>query len=93
MPGRPGISITNLFIAASLCSSAPAWRARSPDDRAIYEHAIAGAGVASEEALFLDDRPENIEGARQAGMKAELFTTWEDFVIEMPGRYQLPAPH
>jgi putative hydrolase of the HAD superfamily len=60
--------------------------------RAIYDHAIAGAGVAPEESLFLDDRPENIEGAVQAGMHAELFTTWENFVREMPKRYRLPVP-
>jgi putative hydrolase of the HAD superfamily len=60
--------------------------------RAIYEHAIRGADVAPEESLFLDDRPENVEGAVQAGMQAELFTTWEDFVIEMPARYGLPSP-
>jgi len=49
-------------------------------DREIYEYALRGLGVAPAEALFLDDRPENVEGARAIGLHAELFTTWEDFV-------------
>jgi putative hydrolase of the HAD superfamily len=59
--------------------------------REIYEDAVHGVGVAPDEALFLDDRSENIEGAREAGLLAELFTTWEEFAAEMPGRYGLPA--
>ncbi len=60
--------------------------------REIYEDAIRGAGVNPEESLFLDDRPENIRGAIDAGMQAELFTKWEEFVKEMPARYGLPTP-
>ncbi len=60
--------------------------------REIYEDSVRGAGVAAGECLFLDDRPENIEGARVAGLHAELFTTWEDFVDAMPAKYALPAP-
>src|SRR5258708_7122367 len=61
-------------------------------DAAIYEDAIRGVGVPPAEALFLDDRPENVEGARAAGLHAELFETWEKFVEEIPARYGLPAP-
>jgi putative hydrolase of the HAD superfamily len=61
-------------------------------EREIYDDAVRGAGVPAGECLFLDDRSENIEGAHAAGLKAELFTTWEEFVAEMPGRYGLPAP-
>lgn len=46
--------------------------------RRIYEHAVEGLGVAADEALFLDDRPENVAGARAAGLKAELYSSWED---------------
>ena len=60
--------------------------------REIYEDAIRGLGVRAGEALFLDDRIENIEGAREAGLEAELFVSWEDFVDEIPGRYGLPEP-
>ena len=48
-------------------------------EREIYEYALRGLGVAPAEALFLDDRPENIEGARGVGLRTELFTTWEEF--------------
>jgi putative hydrolase of the HAD superfamily len=58
--------------------------------REIYEDAVRGVGVEPGEALFLDDRSENIDGAREAGLVAELFTTWEEFA-ETPARYGLPA--
>ena len=57
---------------------------------AIYEHSFRGLGVAPEETLFIDDKQENVDGARAVGMKAELFTTWEEFVRDVPGRYGLP---
>ncbi len=57
---------------------------------AIYHVAAQGAGVAPEEALFLDDKPENVEGARAIGMQAELYSTWEAFLAEAAGRYKLP---
>jgi FMN phosphatase YigB (HAD superfamily) len=41
--------------------------------------------------LFIDDKIENVEGARAVGMHAELFTTWEEFV-NVPERYGLPKP-
>jgi putative hydrolase of the HAD superfamily len=59
---------------------------------AIYEHSFRGLGVAPEETLFIDDKIENVEGARAVGMQAELFTTWEEFVREVPRRYGLPEP-
>ena len=59
---------------------------------AIYEHSFQGLGVAPEETLFIDDKIENVEGARAAGMHAELFTTWEEFAGEVPRRYGLPEP-
>ena len=59
---------------------------------AIYEHSFRGLNVAPEETLFIDDRQENVDGAREVGMQAELFTTWEDFVREVPRRYRLPEP-
>jgi putative hydrolase of the HAD superfamily len=62
-------------------------------DRAIYEHAIQGLGIQPGEALFLDDRAENVEGAIAAGLRAALYSTWEDFVADgIAERYGLPAP-
>jgi putative hydrolase of the HAD superfamily len=58
----------------------------------IYRYAVRGLGVAPEEALFLDDRPENVEGARAIGLHAEIFTTWEEFEEQHQPRYPLPAP-
>lgn len=59
----------------------------------IYRYAIRGLGVAPEEALFLDDRPENVEGARAIGLHAEVFTTWEEFLARHHARYSLPSPN
>ena len=59
---------------------------------AIYQNAVQGLGVAPDEALFLDDRPANVEGARATGLAAEIFTSWEDFLANGRGRYELPEP-
>lgn len=58
----------------------------------IYQHAIEGLGVEPAEALFLDDRPENVEGARAAGIHAEVFNSWEEFLERDCLRYGLPRP-
>lgn len=42
-------------------------------DPAIYHLALDRFGLAAENALFIDDRPENVEGARSVGMAAHLF--------------------
>jgi putative hydrolase of the HAD superfamily len=58
----------------------------------IYRHAFEGLGIAPEEALFLDDKLPNVHGAIETGLKAELYTTWEDFVGRgVPGLYGLPT--
>jgi putative hydrolase of the HAD superfamily len=61
-------------------------------ESAIYEDAIRGLGVAPGEALFLDDRPENVQGARAVGLLAEVFNTWEEFLESSLKGYDLPAP-
>jgi putative hydrolase of the HAD superfamily len=58
----------------------------------IYRDAIRGLGVAPRDVLFLDDRLDNVEGARAVGLVAELFSTWEDFLLHTLPRYPLPAP-
>jgi putative hydrolase of the HAD superfamily len=40
---------------------------------AIYEHTLESLNVRADEALFLDDRIENVEGARAVGMHSLLF--------------------
>jgi putative hydrolase of the HAD superfamily len=47
-------------------------RAVKPD-RAIYEDCIHKLGITPAEALFVDDRPENVRGARELGINAVLF--------------------
>jgi putative hydrolase of the HAD superfamily len=61
-------------------------------DPAIYRHAIEGLGVAPHQALFLDDKPENVEGARKAGLFGELYEEWGLFEEEVAPRYGLPLP-
>ena len=57
----------------------------------IYRHAVNGLGVAAEEALFLDDKQANVDGALAVGLHAELFTSWHEFlVLDTPRRYGLP---
>ncbi|MGH9646589.1 MAG: HAD family hydrolase, partial [Bryobacteraceae bacterium] len=58
----------------------------------IYLDAIQGLGVEPSRALFLDDRPDNVEGAQAVGMKALHYSTWEDFVAGGRAHYSLPAP-
>ena len=48
-------------------------------DAAIYEDAIAGLGVRPEEAVFIDDRAENIAAAEALGIRALLFESAEAF--------------
>ncbi len=56
----------------------------------IYRHSVEGLGVAPEEALFLDDKLPNVHGAIEVGLRAEHFTTWEDFVERgVPSLYGL----
>jgi putative hydrolase of the HAD superfamily len=59
-------------------------------EAAIYQYAAHGVEVAPSEALFLDDKLENVEGARAIGMQAELYSTWEAFLDQAAGRYNLP---
>ena len=56
-------------------------------EREIYDYALRGLGVTPAEALFLDDRAENIEGARAVGLRAELYTTWEEFQQQHRDRF------
>jgi len=56
----------------------------------IYRHCLAGLGVAAEEALFVDDRPANVQAARRLGMTAVRFTGVAALVAELDGRLPLP---
>jgi HAD superfamily hydrolase (TIGR01509 family) len=61
-------------------------------DPAIYRHAVDGLGVAAADALFIDGKEVNVEGARAAGLPAELYSNWERFLGDgVPQRYGLPV--
>ena len=50
---------------------------RKPDAEA-YDHVVQAIGVPAERIVFFDDLDENIEGARQRGLKAVLVTSTDD---------------
>lgn len=50
---------------------------------AIYSHAAAGLGTPIEHILFIDDRADNVEGARAAGMQVIQYSGHQAFVAEM----------
>src|SRR5205814_1375199 len=58
----------------------------------IYEHCLRGLGVAAKDALFLDDRPSNVQGAQAVGMHSILFTSAADLAAELAGRFDIPPP-
>ena len=49
----------------------------------IYELALNRFGVEASKTLFVDDRPENIEGARKAGFYGVHFQGYEDFLRQV----------
>ena len=62
-------------------------------EAAIYEHTLEKLKVRPEEALFLDDKIENVEGARSAGIHALQFrdaTTLQYQLVQEGWANQLP---
>jgi putative hydrolase of the HAD superfamily len=58
----------------------------------IYRHTVAALGVSPAEALFLDDRPENIRAAEALGINSVLFTTFDDVAREIHRRFDIAVP-
>lgn len=58
-------------------------------EAAIYELALAKAGVSPDETLFIDDNPENVVGACAVGLASFLFVDEEDFFAKMHSDYLL----
>lgn len=46
-------------------------------DPAIYEAMCRTFGIAAEESVFIDDRPENVRGAEQVGMRGIWFPAYD----------------
>jgi len=64
-------------------------------DPAIYHYTCEKLGVAPANALFLDDKPENIAAAESIGLQAIQFTTVDALQIELEKRgllTLLPSP-
>jgi HAD superfamily hydrolase (TIGR01509 family) len=55
-------------------------------DRPIYDVAVARAEAPASDILFIDDRPENVVGAKAAGLDAVLFTDAEQLVNDLRER-------
>jgi len=53
--------------------------------REIYDLTLNRLGIPAGQALFIDDKPENIEGAKQAGLQTISFKTIENFKKEIAG--------
>ena len=58
----------------------------------IYEHCLLGLGVAAKDALFLDDRLSNVQGAEAVGMHGILFTSAADLAAKLAERFDIPPP-
>ncbi len=63
---------------------------RVKPDAAIYLHCLAALGVAPADALFVDDRLDNVEGARRVGMRAVRFETPAALAATLDEHYDLP---
>jgi putative hydrolase of the HAD superfamily len=61
-------ALAAVFGPRALCSAA---LGRTKPDPAVFERALARLGHAADDALFLDDAPANVDGARRAGLRAE----------------------
>lgn len=64
-------------------------------DPAIYALTCDALGVPPNEALFIDDKPENIAGAERAGLQALLFATIDRLRADLAARgwlQNLPQP-
>jgi putative hydrolase of the HAD superfamily len=48
-------------------------------DPAIYEHSLRGVGVTASEALFVDDKEPNVQGARAVGIRTIQFQSMAQF--------------
>ncbi|MBB3983473.1 2-haloacid dehalogenase [Sphingobium fontiphilum] len=60
-------------------------------DPAIYALALARFGLRAEQAIFIDDREDNIAGARQVGMHGHLFSDAPTLRAELATHGLLPA--
>jgi HAD superfamily hydrolase (TIGR01509 family) len=55
-------------------------------DRRIYDAAIQRAGVPADRIFFVDDREENVAGARAAGIDAVQFVDCDTLIADLRKR-------
>ena len=60
-------------------------KSMKPDPK-IYLDAIKVTNLPANEIFFIDDKPENVEGAIAAGMDAVLYTTASQAIIDLQDR-------
>ena len=60
--------------------------------RLVYERCLGGLRVDPAEALFLDDRTENVQAAEAVGMHGIVFSTPIALVTELHRRFAIPGP-
>jgi putative hydrolase of the HAD superfamily len=53
--------------------------------REIYDLTLNRLGVLAQQAIFIDDKPENVEGAKRAGLQTIFFETIEKFKKDISG--------
>jgi putative hydrolase of the HAD superfamily len=58
----------------------------------IYEQCLGGLGMDAGDALFIDDRPDNVEGAEAIGLHGILFTSAKDLAAQLPASFDIPQP-
>ena len=61
-------------------------------DPAIYAAVEAQGGLAPDQMLFTDDKPENIEAAAARGWRVHLFTGWQGWAQRLVDEGLLTAP-
>jgi len=61
-------------------------------EQEIYELALDAADALPSATLFVDDNPDNVEGALRAGMSSFRFTGEEDFALRLERDYELVSP-
>lgn len=60
---------------------------KTKPNRAIYDACIRDLGVKPPEIVFLDDRPENVNGATELGIHALLFESPERAALDLAAQY------
>jgi putative hydrolase of the HAD superfamily len=53
--------------------------------RAVFDASLQAIGRRPDEVVFIDDRPENVQGARRVGLRGVLFTSAEQLRAELLG--------